>query len=249
MAPPSKLTALFFAFALVAATLAPPADARVQGFNQEAASEPAIAGESKAATGGPGVLGILFPFLGGGGGAGAPPSAGGSGFRFPFPLPIPAAGSSGSAGSGFPFPMPFPFPFQQPSSPGTPPTQPSPASPSSPSSSAPPPSPAPEQPKECLTPMMSMMPCAEYLTNSTMQTPPDTCCAGFKSLADKAAICLCHGINGDLSKLLPLPLDLMKMMTLPNTCGATVPLQIFSLCNTPAVPPLMPPSPSAPAPA
>ncbi|XP_015694024.1 vegetative cell wall protein gp1-like [Oryza brachyantha] len=270
MAPSSKLTALFFAFALVAATLAPPADARVRGFNQEAASEPAVAGESKIATGGPGLLGILFPFLmfpflGGGGGAGAPPSAGGfpipaagssgssgSGFQFPFPLPLPHPSSPGappSTGSGFPFPMPFPFPFQQPSSPGTPPSQPSPASPSSPSSSAPPPSPAPEQPKECLTPMMSMMPCAEYLTNSTMQTPPATCCEGFKSLANKAAICLCHGINGDLSKLLPLPLDLMKMMTLPNTCRATVPLQTFSLCNTPAVPPLMPPSPSAPAPA
>ncbi|EAZ38046.1 hypothetical protein OsJ_22391 [Oryza sativa Japonica Group] len=266
MAPSSKLAALFFAFAVVAAAaLAPAAEARVQGFNHEAASEPAIAaaGESKAATGGgaptlPGLPGLpfpLFPFL-----------------TLPFPL-IPIGGSSGggrrrfglrlalasgsrsrsrcrslgpaspggappSSGSGFPA---FPFPF--PSSPVSPPSQASPASPAAPAP------PSPPQPKECLTPLLSMMSCADYLTNSSAQTPPGTCCEGFKSLVSTAPICLCHGINGDLSKFLPLPVDMMKMMTLPNTCGATVPLQTFSMCNTPSVPPLMPQSPSAAAPA
>jgi hypothetical protein len=83
-----------------------------------------------------------------------------------------------------------------------------------------------------LTPLLSMMSCADYLTNSSAQTPPATCCEGFKSLVSTAPICLCHGINGDLSKFLPLPVDMMKMMTLPNTCGATVPLQTFSMCNS-----------------
>lgn len=134
MAPSSKLAALFFAFAVVAAAaLAPAAEARVQGFNHEAASEPAIAaaGESKAATGGgaptlPGLPGLpfpLFPFLtlpfplipigGSPGGGGAPPSAG-SGFRFPFPLPLPfpAPASPGGASvvwvrlPGVPVPVP-----------------------------------------------------------------------------------------------------------------------------------------------
>uniref|UniRef100_A0A0E0E5F0 Bifunctional inhibitor/plant lipid transfer protein/seed storage helical domain-containing protein n=1 Tax=Oryza meridionalis TaxID=40149 RepID=A0A0E0E5F0_9ORYZ len=286
MAPSSKLAALFFAFAVVAAaTLAPAAEARVQGFNHEAASEPAIAaaGESKAATGGgaptlPGLPGLpfpLFPFLTlpfplipiGGSSGGAPPSAG-SGFRFPFPLPLPfpapasPGGAPPSSGSGFPaFPLPFPlphpsspgaspssgfqfpFPFPFPSSPVSPPSQPSPASPAAPAP------PSPPQPKECLTPLLSMMSCADYLTNSSAQTPPGTCCEGFKSLVSTAPICLCHGINGDLSKFLPLPVDMMKMITLPNTCGATVPLQTFSMCNTPSVPPLMPPSPPSAAPA
>ncbi|KAF0904659.1 hypothetical protein E2562_036029 [Oryza meyeriana var. granulata] len=227
MAPSSKLTALFFAFAVVAATLAPAAEARVQGFNQEAAPEPGIAGE-KAATGGAqqpptllGLPGLPFPL-------------------FPFPLPIgsPGGGAPPSSGSGFPFWLPF----QQPgSSGGAPPSSGSPAAP-----------PSPPQPKECMTPLMSMMPCAEYLTNTTVTTPPATCCDGFKSIVNTAPICLCHGMNGDLNKFLPLPVDLMKMMMLPATCGAMVPLQTLSMCNSPAVPPLMPPSPpaaSAPAPA
>uniref|UniRef100_A0A0E0E5E4 Bifunctional inhibitor/plant lipid transfer protein/seed storage helical domain-containing protein n=1 Tax=Oryza meridionalis TaxID=40149 RepID=A0A0E0E5E4_9ORYZ len=246
MAPSSKLAALFFAFAVVAAaTLAPAAEARVQGFNHEAASEPAIAaaGESKAATGGgaptlPGLPGLpfpLFPFLTlpfplipiGGSSGGAPPSAG-SGFRFPFPLPLPfpapasPGGAPPSSGSGFPaFPLPFPlphpsspgaspssgfqfpFPFPFPSSPVSPPSQPSPASPAAPAP------PSPPQPKECLTPLLSMMSCADYLTNSSAQTPPGTCCEGFKSLVSTAPICLCHGINGDLSNSAQTP---------PGTC-------------------------------
>ncbi|KAF0902275.1 hypothetical protein E2562_015501 [Oryza meyeriana var. granulata] len=317
MAPSSKLTALFFAFAVVAATLAPAAEARVQGFNHEAASEPAIAGE-KAATGGgaqqqptlPGLPGLpfpLFPFftfpfslpIPGSSGGGSPPSAGsgfpfqlpfplpfpqpgspggsppssGSGFQFPFPLPFPlpiqhpsspAAPPSAGSGFQFPFPLPFPlplphpsspggappssgfsFPFPHPSAPGSQPSQPSPASPTTPATP-----PSPPQPKECMTPLMSMMPCAEYMTNITVTTPPATCCDGFRSLVKTAPICLCHGLNGDLNKFLPLPVDLMKMMMLPATCGAMLPLQTLSMCNSPAVPPLMPPSPpAAPAPA
>ncbi|EEE57720.1 hypothetical protein OsJ_08205 [Oryza sativa Japonica Group] len=106
MAPSSKLAAaLFFAFAVVAATLAPAAEARVQGF------EPAIAVEKTSVSGGaqrppttlpgllPGLPFPLFPFLmfpipgSPAGAGGAPPSAGSGGFPFPLPFPVPLPGA------------------------------------------------------------------------------------------------------------------------------------------------------------
>uniref|UniRef100_J3LGL9 Bifunctional inhibitor/plant lipid transfer protein/seed storage helical domain-containing protein n=1 Tax=Oryza brachyantha TaxID=4533 RepID=J3LGL9_ORYBR len=272
MAPSCKLAGLFFAFAVVATTLVPAGEARVQGFSHEDVSEPAIAGEKTVLIGGvqqpstsPGLPGFpfpLFPFpLPGSPGGGAPSSAG-SGFPFPlpFPLPLPVPGSSGgappSSGSGFPFPLPFPLPLTHPSSPGAPPSSglpfpfpfplPLPSSPGSPPSQTSPLSPSSAQPKECLSPLMSMMPCADYLTNSAVQTPPATCCDGFKSLST-APICLCHDVNGDLNSFLPKAVDPMKMLMLPFTCGAMVPLETLFMCSSPAVPPLMPPSPPAPA--
>uniref|UniRef100_A0A0E0K4N5 Bifunctional inhibitor/plant lipid transfer protein/seed storage helical domain-containing protein n=1 Tax=Oryza punctata TaxID=4537 RepID=A0A0E0K4N5_ORYPU len=324
MSPSSKLAALFFALAVVAATLVLAAEARVQGFNHEAAaSERAIAGEKTAASGGaqqppttlpgllPGLPFPLFPFLmfpfpqlpipgSPAGAGGAPPSARSGGFPFPMPfqLPLPAHGSPASgappsSGSGFPFPLPFPLPLPAPGSPaggappssgsgfpfplpfpfllpahgspagGAPPSSGSPGVPPSsslpfpfpfplpqPSSPGSSPSPAQPQPKECMTPLMSVMPCADYLTNTAVQTPPATCCDGFKSLVSSAPICLCHGMNGDLNSFLPKPVDPMKMMLLPITCGAMPPLQTLFMCSSPSVPPLMPPSSTAaPAPA
>uniref|UniRef100_A0A0E0NKC4 Bifunctional inhibitor/plant lipid transfer protein/seed storage helical domain-containing protein n=1 Tax=Oryza rufipogon TaxID=4529 RepID=A0A0E0NKC4_ORYRU len=273
MAPSSKLAAaLFFAFAVVAATLAPAAEARVQGF------EPAIAVEKTSVSGGaqrppttlpgllPGLPFPLFPFLmfpipgSPAGAGGAPPSAGSGGFPFPlpFPLPLPAPGSPAagappsSGSSGFPFPMPSPLPLPAHGSPaaGAPPSSGSGLPFPLPFPLPQPSSPAQPQPKECMTPLMSVMPCADYLTNTAVPTPPATCCDGFRSLVSTAPICLCHGMNGDLNSFLPTPVDPMKMMLLPITCGAMPPLQTLFMCSSPSVPPLVPPrSPAAPAPA
>ncbi|KAL5228170.1 hypothetical protein ABZP36_016435 [Zizania latifolia] len=215
----------------------------------------------------------MFPFPGGPGSTGsAPPSAGGSpgappsqqqpalaGFTFPLIIP------------GLPFPIPLFFPpmLPIPGSPATPGAPPSPSSslpgfnfpplpnlpPLMPLPSFPHPQvplgsgsqPSPPQPTQCLTSLMSVIPCVDYLTNGTVLTPPTTCCDGFKSLVSTAPICLCHGINGDLNSFLPKPVDPIKMMMLPLTCGTMPPLQTMFMCNTQAVPPLFPPKAPAPA--
>lgn len=79
---------------------------------------------------------------------------------------------------------------------------------------------------------MGLMPCMDYLTNTSVRAPPSTCCDGFNSLVDKAPICLCHGMNGDINKLMPAPIDFMRMMSLPVTCGVTLPLQTLAKCSS-----------------
>ncbi|KAG8046054.1 hypothetical protein GUJ93_ZPchr0008g13372 [Zizania palustris] len=198
----------------------------------------------------------LFPIPGGPGspGSSAPPSAGGgSPGAPPHPLPALPGFSFPLIIPGLPFPIPIPFffppslpiPGSSPATPGAPP---------SPSSSLPginfpplpnlPPlpthpnplgsgsQPSPPQPTQCMTPLLSVLPCADYLTNATVLTPPSTCCDGFRSLITTAPICLCHGMNGDLNSFLPKPIDPMKMMMLPLTCGALPPLQTLFMCNS-----------------
>ncbi|KAL5221826.1 hypothetical protein ABZP36_026539 [Zizania latifolia] len=218
--------------------------------------------------GGPGSPGSAPPSAGGGS-PGAPPSQPQPALPgFSFPLIIP--------GLPFPIPIPLFFPPSLPipgSSPATPGAPPSPSSslpgfnfpplPNLPSLQFPPlpnlpplpphpnplgsgSQPSPPQPTQCMTPLMSVLPCADYLTNATVLTPPSTCCDGFRSLVNTAPICLCHGMNGDLNSFLPKPVDPMKMMMLPLTCGALPPIQTLFMCNTQAVPPLMPPKAPAP---
>ncbi|KAL6611298.1 hypothetical protein ACP70R_039226 [Stipagrostis hirtigluma subsp. patula] len=195
----------------------------------------------------------LFPL------PGAPPAGQAPGFPFPlFPplFPLPGAPPAGQL-PGFPFPL-FPLPSIPGfppihTSPGSPPASPPPA-PSSPAGS-PSSSPAavtsspspPAQPTECMTPLMGLTPCMDYLTNAGgVQAPPSTCCDGFRALVRDAPICLCHGLNGDINRIMPAPMDFMRMMSLPATCGVALPLQALSQCSTGPVPPLKAaPSPAA----
>ncbi|EAY93253.1 hypothetical protein OsI_15059 [Oryza sativa Indica Group] len=99
---------------------------------------------------------------------------------------------------------------------------------------------------ECLSSLMQLMPCMEYLTKADEPAPPSICCDSFKSLVEKAPICLCHGINGDISKFMPAPIDFARMMSLPATCGIAPPVEALTKCFTGPVPPLMPaPTPAA----
>uniref|UniRef100_A0A0E0I0H2 Bifunctional inhibitor/plant lipid transfer protein/seed storage helical domain-containing protein n=1 Tax=Oryza nivara TaxID=4536 RepID=A0A0E0I0H2_ORYNI len=107
---------------------------------------------------------------------------------------------------------------------------------------------APQQPTECLSSLMALMPCMEYVTKADVPAPPSVCCDGFKSLVEKAPICLCHGINGNISKLMPAPIDLTRIMSLPATCGVAPPVEALTKCFTGPVPPLMPASTPAAAP-
>ncbi|OEL18571.1 hypothetical protein BAE44_0020410 [Dichanthelium oligosanthes] len=173
----SKLIALFFAFAVVAAATVQPSEARIQGLERQK---------------------VLHP----------------STFHNTPPSPSSLAG-------------------------GIVPPHPSTASALSP---------PPPQPTECMTPLIGMMPCMDYLTNLTVLAPPAACCDGLKSVIRDAPICLCHGMNGDMNSLVPRPIDPVRMIILPLACGTLLPLQTLFSCNTQQVPPIMPPMP-APAPA
>nr|TKW20867.1 hypothetical protein SEVIR_4G118300v2 [Setaria viridis] len=113
-----------------------------------------------------------------------------------------------------------------------------PPSPSSSGGAAPPhlstasaPSP-PAQLMECMTPLISMMPCMDYLTNLTVLAPPAQCCDSLKSVIHNAPICLCHGMTGNMNDLMPLPIDPVRMIILPLAYGAMLPLQTLFSCNT-----------------
>jgi hypothetical protein len=71
----------------------------------------------------------------------------------------------------------------------------------------------------------------DYLTNTGgVNTPPSTCCDGFKTLVNEAPICLCHGLNGDVNKIMSAPKDFMCMMSLPATCRVALPMQTLTKC-------------------
>jgi hypothetical protein len=92
--------------------------------------------------------------------------------------------------------------------------------------------PAAAQPTECMTPLMGMMTCMDYLTNLTVLTPPSACCDGLKSVIKDAPICLCHGMNGDMNSFMPKPIDPVRMMIMPLACGTMLPLQTLFSCNS-----------------
>uniref|UniRef100_A0A0E0ALY9 Bifunctional inhibitor/plant lipid transfer protein/seed storage helical domain-containing protein n=1 Tax=Oryza glumipatula TaxID=40148 RepID=A0A0E0ALY9_9ORYZ len=99
-----------------------------------------------------------------------------------------------------------------------------------------PPSPPPT---ECLTSLVELLPCVDYLTNDAT-APPGACCDGFRSLVGSALICLCHGINGDMSRMISRPIDPVRMVLLPAMCSTMLPPQSLFICYTETVPPLVP---------
>jgi hypothetical protein len=70
-----------------------------------------------------------------------------------------------------------------------------------------------------------------FLTDTTVPTPPAACCGAFKSLVDNAPICLCHGLNGDINKIMPPPMNFMRMMSLPGSCNVPLPMQALARCS------------------
>ena len=75
-------------------------------------------------------------------------------------------------------------------------------------------------PKECRTPLLKMMPCAGFLTNSSVTAPSRACCDGFSAIGmDGEAICYCRLVNGDIQQLLPAPMNFTRMFSLTDACG------------------------------
>ncbi|CAN6197706.1 unnamed protein product [Urochloa humidicola] len=113
--------------------------------------------------------------------------------------------------------------------------------------------PLPPQPRECRPWLMRMMPCAGFITNSSVYAPEPTCCDGFNSMFTYETVtCLCHVVNGDIGRLLPAAVIHMRMVELFSVCGHDVRVEILAAaCNlTNDVPPIDLPSPppSAPSP-
>ena len=91
----------------------------------------------------------------------------------------------------------------------------------------------PPQPRECRPWLMRMMPCAGFITNSSVYAPEPTCCGGFNSMfAYGTVTCLCHVVNGDVGRLLPAPMIHARMVELFSVCGHDVRVEMLAAaCN------------------
>ncbi|KAJ1292157.1 hypothetical protein BS78_02G370700 [Paspalum vaginatum] len=102
-----------------------------------------------------------------------------------------------------------------------------------------------KEPTECRSHLMKMMPCAGYLTNSSVMVPPITCCEGFSQISnDGAAICYCHVVNGDIGQLLPAPMNFERMFSLTDKCSMSFSLEALAQhCDGDGAPPMTLPGP------
>ena len=93
--------------------------------------------------------------------------------------------------------------------------------------------PLPPQPRECRPWLMRMMPCARFITNSSVYAPEPTCCGGFNSMfAYGTVTCLCHVVNGDVGRLLPAPMIHARMVELFSVWGHDVRVEMLAAaCN------------------
>ena len=85
------------------------------------------------------------------------------------------------------------------------------------------------------------MTCGEFLTGSESEAPTlsSQCCSGlgaFLNATSSSAAgprllrCLCPVILGDVNKVLPRPIDPVRLMYLPIACGVVLPPQVLYIC-------------------
>ncbi|KAL6906003.1 hypothetical protein ACP4OV_003604 [Aristida adscensionis] len=99
-------------------------------------------------------------------------------------------------------------------------------------------------PTDCVTPLAGLMTCGTFLTGSESETPTpqSECCSGLGAFlnsssagsaagdGDRTLRCLCPVILGDVNKMLPKPVDPVRMMYLPIACGVVLPPQVLFIC-------------------
>ena len=99
----------------------------------------------------------------------------------------------------------------------------------------------PSSPMDCVTPLAGLMTCGTFLTGSESETPSpqSECCSGLGAFlnassaagdGDRTLRCLCPVILGDVNKMLPKPVDPVRMMYLPIACGVVLPPQVLYIC-------------------
>ncbi|XP_066354375.1 uncharacterized protein [Miscanthus floridulus] len=147
-------------------------------------------------------------------------------------VPSPMPGVPSSSGSGTPAPCARPGGAVVPQLPGFP------GLPGSVGGSA------PSSPTDCVTPLAGLMTCGTFLTGSEPETPTpqSECCAGLGAFLNSSSSaaegddhtlrCLCPVILGDVNKMLPKPVDPVRMMYLPIACGVVLPPQVLYICFT-----------------
>ncbi|KAK3123456.1 hypothetical protein QOZ80_8AG0631220 [Eleusine coracana subsp. coracana] len=103
---------------------------------------------------------------------------------------------------------------------------------------------APSPPStDCVTALAGLMTCGTFLTGSAPDTPTpqSECCAGLSTFlntssaagdGDRTLRCLCPVILGDVNRMLPKPIDPVRMMYLPIACGVVLPPQVLYICFT-----------------
>ncbi|CAN6335369.1 unnamed protein product [Urochloa humidicola] len=98
-------------------------------------------------------------------------------------------------------------------------------------------------PTECVAPLAGLMTCGTFLTGSQPETPTpqSDCCTGLGGFlntttttgdGDRILRCLCPVILGDVNKMLPKPIDPVRLMYLPIACGIVLPPQVLYICFT-----------------
>uniref|UniRef100_A0A0D9WYN2 Bifunctional inhibitor/plant lipid transfer protein/seed storage helical domain-containing protein n=1 Tax=Leersia perrieri TaxID=77586 RepID=A0A0D9WYN2_9ORYZ len=102
--------------------------------------------------------------------------------------------------------------------------------------------PSPAAPaNDCFAPLVGLVSCFDYLNDPSATTPMESCCGAFGSVVDEAPMCLCHAITGDISQIMPEPVNAARIVSLlPRACGVGLPLQKLTHCSTEPVPPLFP---------
>jgi hypothetical protein len=103
----------------------------------------------------------------------------------------------------------------------------------------------PSSPTNCVTPLAGLMTCASFLTGSEADTPTpqSDCCGGLNMFLNSSAAtddrslrCLCPVILGDVNRMLPKPIDPVRMMYLPIACGVVLPPQVLFICFSTTTP-------------
>ncbi|XP_006664277.3 uncharacterized protein LOC102701599 [Oryza brachyantha] len=98
-------------------------------------------------------------------------------------------------------------------------------------------------PTDCVTSLAGLTTCASFLTGAEADTPTPTseCCGGLGMFlnstaaaaeGDRTLRCLCPVILGDVNRMLPKPVDPVRMMYLPIACGLVLPPQVLFICFT-----------------
>jgi hypothetical protein len=64
--------------------------------------------------------------------------------------------------------------------------------------------------------MTLVPPCGEYLTNTSVSSPPVQCYDRYKDVVNGAGILMCHITIDDIGKLLPAPLNFTQMFVIPR---------------------------------
>ncbi|RLN09015.1 hypothetical protein C2845_PM11G00130 [Panicum miliaceum] len=99
--------------------------------------------------------------------------------------------------------------------------------------SEPTPAPAPlSSPSQyCISSLMAMTPCMDFLTDGSVAAPSSGCCKGLQWVVDAAPMCLCYAKNGEIDNLMPANTDFSRVADLPSTCGVTLPVEALSECE------------------